>query len=182
MGLAVFAIYLLAVRLLLGNEAVKYITTVVNMRTVSTRIDKFALFVWAVIITAVLLLILPVLSDNYFNTSFFEISGSFAGNNKLLLFFGLNISLFFSIIINEKYLNLNLKSIIFRSFIVKLLLLVVCLIFTYFGYNNIIYFLLCTLVLYGLFKSENKYKYIFKLAFIIQFLTLLNSGYSAFLV
>jgi len=87
-GLAIFAIYLLALSLLLGNVAVKYITTVVNMRTLSRRIGELALFVWAVVITAVLLLLLsPVLSDIDFNTSFFE-SSARGGNPKLLFFFG----------------------------------------------------------------------------------------------
>ena len=80
--LAIFALHLAGVSSLLG--AVNFITTVVNMRTPGIRLHKLALFGWATVITAVLLLLsLPVLAgaitmlltDRNFNTSFFETAG-----------------------------------------------------------------------------------------------------------
>lgn len=80
--LAIFAIHLSGLSSLLGS--MNFITTVVNMRTPGIRLHKLALFGWAIVITAVLLLIaLPVLAggitmvltDRNFNTSFFETAG-----------------------------------------------------------------------------------------------------------
>jgi cytochrome c oxidase subunit 1 len=64
--------------------AMNFITTILNMRSPGIRLHKLALFGWAVVITAVLLLLaLPVLAggitmiltDRNFNTSFFEAAG-----------------------------------------------------------------------------------------------------------
>jgi len=80
--LAIFALHLSGVSSLLG--AINFITTILNMRAPGIRLHKLALFGWAVVVTAVLLLLsLPVLAsaitmvltDRNFNTSFFEPAG-----------------------------------------------------------------------------------------------------------
>ncbi len=80
--LAIFALHLAGISSILG--AINFITTVLNMRSPGIRLHKLALFGWAVIVTAVLLLLaLPVLAsaitmiltDRNFNTSFFETAG-----------------------------------------------------------------------------------------------------------
>ena len=80
--LAIFALHLSGISSLLG--AINFLTTILNMRSPGIRLHKLALFGWAVVVTAVLLLLsLPVLAsaitmvltDRNFNTSFFEVAG-----------------------------------------------------------------------------------------------------------
>lgn len=80
--LAIFALHLTSISSLLG--AINFIATTLNMRTNGMTMHKLPLFVWAIFITAFLLLLsLPVLSagitmlllDRNFNTSFYEVAG-----------------------------------------------------------------------------------------------------------
>lgn len=80
--LAIFSLHLAGIRRILG--ALNFITTIINIRAPAIQLERIPLFLWAALITTVLLLLsLPVLAgaitilltDRNLNTSFFDPSG-----------------------------------------------------------------------------------------------------------